>query len=470
MQHDLYRLPIRKLGTQLRARAFTATQLLDHFLERIARINPALNAIVALDEAGARQAAAEADARFAAGQPLSALDGIPVAIKDNILVKGMPCVWGTELYRDYQPDHDELPVTLLKEAGAVIIGKTNVPEFTLRGFTSNTVYGPTGNPWNPELTPGGSSGGSVSAVAAGLVPYSLGTDGGGSIRRPSGYNNLVGLKPSIGRIARANGLPALMNDCEVVGPIARTSDDVRLIMATIGGANPADQRSHGFADIAFTAVKPPRLKILFVERFGDAPVDPEIAAHCRAAAEKLAALGHEVEYGELPLSIDAVTAGWGKLGNAGLAMLAAQKPDFYEKVSPAFADQARAGGKLGAAEYIAFLELLVAFRAEAGAVFETVDVIMTPSSAANPWPKAQQFPPVIDGKDAGPRGHAVFTGWVNACGHPGLALPAEPGASGMPIGFQLVGGFGCDDLLLDLAGEYEAASPWANRWPDIASM
>jgi len=468
MTSDIHKLSIREIGAGLRDGSLTASAVLDHYLKRIEHLNPALNAIIHIDADGARQAALGADARFAAGRPLSLLDGIPVAIKDNMLVAGMPCVWGTKLFASRMAERDELPVRLLREAGAVIIGKTNVPEFTLRGFTGNPVFGVTGNPWDLELTPGGSSGGSVAAVAAGLVPYSLGTDGGGSIRRPAGYTGIVGLKTTISRIPRAGGLPPLLADCEVVGPLARSMDDTRIVMSVIARPHHEDQQSFGFSLIPEEAGEVRPLNVLFVDRFGDAPVDAQIAAICRDAATSLEALGHSVSCGPLPLDLGAISANWQVLANAGLAKLAAEMPDYFDLVTPPFADQARAGAKLSASDYLAFIDTIADFRVEAANLFSQIDIVITPASAANPWPKATQFPAVIDGKDAGPRGHAVFTNWVNACGHPGLSVPAGWNAAGMPVGMQIVGAFGADDLLLDLATQYEAANPWAGRWPEIA--
>jgi aspartyl-tRNA(Asn)/glutamyl-tRNA(Gln) amidotransferase subunit A len=467
MAEELFRLPVRELGHRMRAGALTAADLLEHYLHRIATLNAALNAFTVVDSEGARKMAAESDARLKSGTARSALEGIPVAIKDNILVEGQRAVWGTRLFENHVADHDELPISLLRAGGAVLIGKTNVPEFTLRGFTGNPVFGVTGNAWNPTLTPGGSSGGSAAAVAAGLVPLSLGTDGGGSIRRPSGYNGLVGLKPTLSRIPRAGGFPQILYDCEIVGPIGRSTDDVRLMLSVIAKPDRSDQRSRGFTPIGLDTKPVSRLNILFVERFGDAPVDPDIARACRESAERLQALGHHMTVGSMPFSTSHIIEEWSKIGNVGLSMLADQHADFFERVSPDFADQARAGAKISSGEYLQLLEMLFAFRVEVGNAFGAIDIIMTPTAAANPWPKAEAFPPVIDGKDVGPRGHAVFTNWVNASGHPSIALPASQTPDGMPIGFQLVGDFGSDDLLLNLAAQYEAAHPWAHRWPPM---
>ena len=449
-----HRLPVEALSAALADGRLTARALLEHCLERIDRLNPALNAVVALDP-GARLAADQSDARRKAGRSLGPLDGVPVTLKDNLLMKGCPAVWGSPLYRDYWPDHDEAPVARLRAAGAVLIGKTNTPEFSLRGYTDNPVFGATRNPWNPALTPGGSSGGAAAGLAAGFAPLALATDGGGSTRRPAGHVGVVGLKPSLNRIPRAGGFPSLMFDCETVGLMARTVSGVRLMFEAMAiDARPAP---------------PGPARVLVVERLGEAPVDPGIAERCREAGAQLAALGHEVTAGPLPFPIDETMAAWSALAGVGLARLAADQPRFFNFAAPDFAAQAREGNARSAVNYDRLIEALVAFRAVTAAAFEKVDVILTPSAAAQPWPAREAFPPEIDGQPVGPRGHAVFTAWVNACGHPGIAIPARPADDGMPVGMQLVGALGADERLLDIAQAFENAHPWADRWPEMAA-
>src|SRR5258708_6147010 len=421
----LFRSPVRLLAQDVREGMISARGVLDHYLARIERFNPKLNAMIFLDP-DAQVAAEDSDRRLKAGRPRSALEGIPVAVKDNLLVRRQPAVWGSMLYAEYVADHDELPIARLRESGAVILGKTNVPEFTLRGFTDNPVFGVTKNPWDLTLTPGGSSGGSAAAVAAGLVPLALGTDGGGSIRRPAAHTGRVGVKPSIGCIPRGNGFPAILVDCEVVGPLVRTVDDVRIALGCLAGPHRADQRSRGLP------VLPPRRetgsqRILFVERFGTAPVDHRIVASCRKAAEH-----------------------------------------FLDLASPEYQDQARAGAKMTSSDHLEIIEILNALRAQAGQAFASIDVIATPATAAQPWPASAPFPSTIEGYEVGPRGHAVFTGWVNACGHPALALPVDPAPDAIPIGLQIVGDFGAEGLLLDPAEDYGAGHPCAHRWPAFA--
>ena len=454
MTDRLHRLPVETLAAALAEGRVTARALLDHCLERIDRLNPVLNAVVALDP-GAPQAADESDARRRAGRGLGPLDGVPVTVKDNLLMKGCPAVWGSPLYRDYRPDHDEAPVARLRAAGAVLIGKTNTPELALRGYTDNPVFGATRNPWNPALTPGGSSGGAASGLAAGFAPLALATDGGGSTRRPAGHVGAVGLKPSLGRIPRSGGFPPLMFDCETVGLMARTVSGVRLMFDAMA----LDRRPARSAPA----------RILLIERFGEAPVDPMIAERCREAGVWLAELGHDVVAGPLPFAIDEAMAAWSALTGVGLARLAADQPRFFDLAAPDFAAQAREGQARSAVDYDRLIEPLLAFRAVTAAAFEKVDVIMTPSTAAQPWPAREAFPPVIDGQAVGSRGHAVFTAWVNACGHPGLAIPVRPADDGMPVGMQLVGALGADERLLDIAAAFERAHPWADRWPALAA-
>ena len=172
---------------------------------------------------------------------------MPLTVKDNIHVGGLRATWGSRLFADHVAAEDELAVARVRGQGAVIIGKTNCPEFTLQGYTDNLLFGPTRNPWNTSLTPGGSSGGAVAAVASGLAPLALATDGGGSIRRPASHTGLVGLKPSIGRVARVGGFPAILHDMEVIGPIARTTADAALLLSVIAGPDPRDRASLVFA-------------------------------------------------------------------------------------------------------------------------------------------------------------------------------------------------------------------------------
>jgi aspartyl-tRNA(Asn)/glutamyl-tRNA(Gln) amidotransferase subunit A len=229
---------IRELAIALRAGALTSEALLDRCLERIRRLDPHLNSFVAIDEPRARAAARQSDVRLGRGEARSALEGVPISVKDNIHVIGMPTTWGSKALAGFMPERDELPIARLRAAGVILFGKTNAPELTLEGYTKNDLFGVTRNPWDTRLTPGGSSGGGASSVAAGLAPAAIGTDGGGSIRRPASHTGLVGWKPSTGHVPRIDGLPAILTDFETIGTLTRTVDDALLLDAALAGADP----------------------------------------------------------------------------------------------------------------------------------------------------------------------------------------------------------------------------------------
>ena len=463
MTGELWRWPAARLAAAYRDGSLSPVEVLTAVQARTAAIDPQLNALVTPDPSSPAQAE-ESARRLAAGHPRGMLEGIPVAVKDNLETAGLRTTWGTRGLADFVPAADELPVARLRAAGAVIVGKTNVPEFTLEGYTGNPVFGTTRNPWDPRLTPGGSSGGAVAGVAAGLFPLALCTDGGGSIRRPASHTGVVGFKPSIGAAARVGGLPQLLLDFEVVGTVARTVDDAAMLFDAIRGPDPRDRKS---LCVPAAAARDAPLRILYAPAQAGCPVDPQIRSSVRRAADALADLGHRVDEGGLPLDLDFFTSFWPIIGQVGLARLFDLQPALRAWASAKYVEMAAAGAAVPAARFLEGLERIEALRRAATALFASIDVVMTPSAAALPWPADEAFPAMIDGTPVGPRGHAVFTGWVNACGQPGLALPAEPSAEGLPIGFQLIAGFGCDALLLDLGRAFERVRPWADRWPPL---
>jgi aspartyl-tRNA(Asn)/glutamyl-tRNA(Gln) amidotransferase subunit A len=457
------------LGRAYARGELTPVAALEASLARVEQVNPCLNAVVAMDVDGARAAARASTERWARQEARGALDGIPLLIKDSIAVKGMPATWGSRLFKDFMPERDELPVARLREAGAILLGKTNVPEFTITGHTSNLLFGTTGNPWNPALTPGGSSGGSVAAVAAGMVPAALGTDGGGSVRRPAALTGLVGIKPSSGRVARCHGLPVVLSDLEVIGPIARTVADAAVLYRVIARPDPRDRASLAFAAIPpapDVERDPPALRILYVPQFADTPIDRAVAENVKLAAENLAAMGHRVEEGGPPFDPDDFNRSWPVISRAGVAW-AVRDRDWSDMVGPASGEAIRAGLAYSATDYIEAQDRIRHLRGDLGEAFERWDVILTPSSAALAWPAERVFPEVIDGRPAEPRDHAMFTGFVNATGYPAISVPCDPSPEGLPVGFQVVGRFGAEDLLFALAAQYERAHPWGHRWPEL---
>ncbi len=463
----LWKLSIARLGAMLERGEISAIELLDAHLGRIDAVNPTLNAIVHLDLDGARAAAEASDARTARNARVGLLDGIPLLVKDNIYVRGVPATWGSHLFADHVPKEDEIGVERLRDAGMVLLGKTNTPEFAVQGYTGNLRFGVTRNPWNPALTPGGSSGGSVAAVACGMAPAALGTDGGGSTRRPAGYVGIVGLKASTGRIPRYRGFPPISLDFEAICPVARTVDDLELLYRCMAGPDLRDRSSMLFSQALrakpATRMKPKRIR--YIERVADSPVDPTIVASVGQVAQNLERLGHHVDPGPAPYELDLLDRIYAVVIGTALSRLLAPYSEKLDEVGKPIRALAQAG--YSALDYHEVLGAVHKMRAQVGELFEKVELILTPSAAAMPWPAEQVYPPVIADRPAAPRAHAPYTRFVNVVGYPAIALPAGPSLDGTPIGFQLIARFGAEDGLLAIASQYESAYRNPNRWPDI---
>ena len=294
---DFRTVSVEALAAMVRDRTLTAAAVTEHSLERIEALNPQLNAFVALDAEGARSQAAAIDQRLDAGDDVGPLAGIPIGVKDLADAAGFVTTRGAMHLRDSPPvAADSTEVARMRAAGAVILGKTNTPEFGCMGDTYNNVFGPTWNPWQSGRSPGGSSGGTSSAIASGMVPVGTGSDGGGSIRIPSAMCGLSGLKPSHGRVPSGPPPPGLL-DLSCVGPMARRIRDVAYCLDALVGPHPSDLRSLPAPGESWRqALDSPPLpqRVLWVPSFDGEPVDSEILASCAAAVERLAAEGTEV--------------------------------------------------------------------------------------------------------------------------------------------------------------------------------
>jgi aspartyl-tRNA(Asn)/glutamyl-tRNA(Gln) amidotransferase subunit A len=449
---DLLLRGIGGLAQGFRERRFASAAVVEACLERIARIDPTLRSFVHLDAEGARRAARDSDARFAVGAPRSMMEGVPVSVQDDIFVRGLPATWGSRAFSGFVPNLDELPVARLRAAGAIIVGKTSVPELTLGGDAANDLFGVARNPWDIALTPGGASGGAAAGVAGGLVPAALGTDGGGSIRRPAGHTGLVGFKPSTGRVPRIDGFPTILADFESIGTLTRTVADA-LLMDMLPGPDPRDRRSlHAMAP----PFEGPRRRIVFIPHFGGAPVDPEVAQAAAEIARFLADAGHVVRRQETFFDLDDLERIRQVISRAGVAWLAERDGGRLGREAGAGVRQMAAEGrKLTAADYVDALDRVAAFRRRCAEFFAEADLVLTPTAAALPWPAELAYPTEIAGRPAGPRDHAVFSGWVNVAGLPAISLPVSVSRAGLPIGVQVAAGFGADAGLLEFALGFE---------------
>jgi aspartyl-tRNA(Asn)/glutamyl-tRNA(Gln) amidotransferase subunit A len=328
----------------------------------------------------------------------------------------------------------------------VFFGKTNVPEFTVQGYTSNLVYGTTVNPHAPGRTPGGSTGGGAAAVAAGIGPFAIGTDGGGSLRRPAAHCGLFALKPSIGQVARYNGFPQIMSDFEVIGAVARSPEDLEAAHAILAGYDAADPRS--LAAVVSLPPWPDQLRVAFMPRIVGNPVDPRITSAAEQMARALEDAGAAVETIDVPWNPDRVGGAWSAIASAGLAWHLATKPGWEALVNPSARAMAEAGAGISAAQILDALAIAAEVRRDAAALFARYDLLLCPAIAALAWPAEEVFPPEIDGQPVGPRGHAVFTAWMNVAGLPAASVPVAMTAQDGGIGLQLVAGHGRDRDLL----------------------
>lgn len=458
-----WQLDATALSALLDAREITPLRLLDQTLARLDALEPVLNCFTYVDRDGALNAAKSATARQSAGRRLGPLDGIPVSVKDNIFVAGLPAQWGSLLFRDHVPDRDDICVERLRAAGTVIVGKTTTPEFALMGRTESRLSGVTRNPWNPALTPGGSSGGAVASVAAGVTPLAIGTDMGGSTRAPASYTGLAGLRPSTGRIARRFGFPPTAIDFQAIGAFARTTRDLRLLYGVLAGPDPRDPYSQRFPP-APDVTPERRLRIGWFTAIGAEGATPEVAATISAAVASLAGAGCEVTTVSALYDLGALRSIMGTLTAAAAARVAMRFPDRWRTE---MTDNVRAaterGLALSATAYVDALDALAGWRSDLTAAWGDHDALILPVTPAPAFRAEDEAPP-----DLTPAIQAMFTGWVNAAGLSGISVPGQPHPDGRPIGVQIVAPFGHDAVVLEIAQRLENRMPWVDRWPALA--
>jgi amidase len=444
----------------------SSRELVDVYLERIRRLDPELNAFRVLFEERARLEADQADARRGAGGGRPLL-GVPIAVKDDIDVAGELTAWGTNAVEG-PAEADAEVVRRLREAGAVIIGKTNVPELTIWPFTESATFGATRNPWDRERAPGGSSGGSAAAVAAGLVGAALGSDGAGSIRIPAAWCGLFGLKPQRGRVSLAPR-PRAWHGMSVDGVLARRVADTALFHDVASGATDVDEDSAPPPEVPFAqsaATPPRRLRVAFSTRMPPgtiAKLDADAARAVSDTVELLRSLGHDVaerdpDYGlgGIPEVLTRYLRGihddarglahWGRLERRSRGM-------------------ARLGGLIPPALLQRSLANEGEFTRRLNRVLEDHDVLITPATASPP-PRIGQF----EGRGAiwtlnAIAGMVPFNGVWNVTGQPAASVPAGFGADGLPRGVQIVARPNDEPTLLSLAAQIEVERPWAQQRP-----
>jgi Asp-tRNA(Asn)/Glu-tRNA(Gln) amidotransferase A subunit family amidase len=439
----------------------------------------------------ARARARAADSALAAGAPLGPLHGLPIAIKDLAHFKaGVPNTFGCKPFADWVPPRSALSVERLERAGAIVLGKTNVPELGFRGTTDNLLFGPTSTPFAIGRNAGGSSGGSAAATAAGLAAVALGDDGGGSVRIPAAWCGTYGFKPSFGRVAsivRPDGYALGVPFACPAGPISRTVADAALMMDAIAGPDPRDPLCLAAEDVDYLAVAradAPPLRIAWTPDFGVFPVDPEVARIAREAVQAFADAGAEVEQVRIELRrsqhelYDAwerqcavrLAADAGAFRAEGIDLLAAAPGEISRELAGVL--------ELGRAQRAIAYRADDVIRTEVfdalEAVFADFDVIASPTLAVLPVENARDGntvgPATVNGTPVNPLLGWCLTYLYNFTGHPAASIPAGLSADGLPVGLQLAGRRGADASVIAASAAFERVRPWAHVYPTLLGV
>ena len=458
-----------ELAAAIRARRLSPVEVTAAVLDRIAAVNPRVNAYCTVAEERARAEARAAEAAVMRGDALGPLHGVPVSFKDLTATAGIRTTFGSKIFEHNVPVEDAVVVERARRAGAVVIGKTNTPEFGCKGVTDNLVFGHTRNPWRLDRIAGGSSGGAAAAVAAGLGPLAEGSDLAGSIRIPAAVCGVVGLKPSLGRVPRSpslNGWTGMSH----VGPLTRTVADAALALSVWAGPDERDPQSlpaaaEDFSRAAEGGVR--GLRVAWSPDLGYAAVDREVREIVGAAARTFATLGagmddaHPGFADPMDLFID-LTAPY------RAAAMADHLPKWGDQMDPFLHLRIDHGEKMSAVEWERATHRRTALWHVVRRFFERFDLLLTPTTSVAAFPIGVSYPAEIDGRRLENQLQWFpFTFPFSITGQPAVTVPCGVTAEGLPVGLQIVGPRYGDALVLRAAAAFEAARPWAQRRPRI---
>jgi amidase len=463
---SLARKSARELAGLIRSRAASPVEVLDAHLAVIEKLNPSLNAIVTLAADSARDAARRAESAVASGDPLGPLHGVPVVIKDITPTAGIRTTYASPLHKHDVPTEDAEVVRRLKAAGAIVLGKTNTPEFAAGAFTNNALFGPTRNPWNPALSPAGSSGGSAVAVATGMAPIAQATDFGGSIRVPAAFCGIVGIRPTPGLVPNYP-MPLGWDPGQVNGPLARNAEDAALMLDSLVG----------FSRLTPISAPPPwgsalgemnrrkdaqGLRVAFAPDIAGIGVDAEVADICRGAAARLTQAGAAVE--EIDFSAAAGRQPYQIWRGFWMVGQQYQRLHQLEQFGPSLQNNVKAGLELTPPDLAAAeqtrQEVFHSFRM----LFERFDILLTPAAPIKPFPIEKNFPDQING-----RKFENYIEWIapafliTLVSLPAGSAPAGLGSDGLPVGIQIVAPRFEEPLILHVARMIHAGSQVG--WP-----
>jgi aspartyl-tRNA(Asn)/glutamyl-tRNA(Gln) amidotransferase subunit A len=465
MANAIYAMTAAELSAAYRAKKLSPVEAAEALLNRIEALDPKINAFCLIDREAAGAEARAAEARWRQGAPLSALDGVPMAVKDILLTQGWPTLRGSRTVDPKGPWNKDAPtVARLKEGGAVLLGKTTTPEFGWKASTDSLLTGVTRNPWNTNKTPGGSSGGSAAAIAARLVPLALGTDGGGSIRIPCSLTGLCGLKPSFGRVAAYPISP--FGTVAHVGPMARTVTDLALMMNLLAKPDARDWHNLPYDAQDYTKALEPDLRgkrVAFSLTLGGKPkIVPEVEALVKAAAKRLESLGAHIEAADPPMAEAGEifrTLWWAGAG-FGLGALPDEKKALLE---PALWQIAEEGAKISLRDYLNANAARGALGSRMRVWMQNYDFVVTPTVATPAFDTGRLHPD--DGAGSAWLDWTPFSYPFNLTQQPAASVPCGFTKDGLPVGLQIVGRMYDDAGVLVAARAYEAAHPLHDKVP-----
>jgi len=455
------------LARRIRTKEISPVSVVEAVLQRIEALQPTVNAFVTVTADEAREAARRAEAAVMAGERLGPLHGVPFSVKDLLFTRGTRTTMGSLIFADQVPTEDAVPVRRLREAGAILIGKTTTPEFGHKPFTDSPLFGATRNPWDLSRTAGGSSGGAAAAVATGQGPLALGTDGGGSVRLPASCCGIVGLKPTLGRVPHVHQAD-LFSSTSYIGPMARTVAEATACFDVIVGFDPRDPYSRPEPSDDPREVTVRGLRIGWLPRVGNHLVDPEVLGECEGVVGYLEGQGAHVETIEEDLSAFERTFLIGL--QAGLAArVGPHMATFGDKVAPSLRESVERGAQWTAVDWVNALGQRTAMYRRAHGWLQRFDFLVSPTLSRPALPVDHDaFRPIsIAGQVAGSiRGAWYPYLWpFNLSGHPAVSLPCGWSSDGLPIGLQIVGPWYGDRRVLALAGHLERERPCARPMP-----
>ena len=468
----------RPLAQAIRTRKISSVEVMSAYLDHIDALNPKFNAIVALqDRDGLLAQARDRDAQLARGEPVGLLHGLPHACKDLQPVKGLPFTQGSPIYRDFVATGDSIMVERLRAEGVIFIGKTNTPEFGFGSHTFNPVYGITRNAWDQTKSAGGSSGGAAVALATRMLPVADGSDYGGSLRNPAGWNNVVGFRTSAGRVpvhGREDWLPSM----GVTGPMARNVADLALLLSIQAGYDPRAPLSMESGGAQFRGSLAGSMKGKRIAWAGDfkgyAPYEPGVLETCRTALKTFESLGCVVEEAIPDYPLEKVWQAFIRLRGwqqGGAILEHYNNPAHRALLKPEAVWEVELGAKQAAYDITADSVIRTEWSQAVGHFFRRYDYLIVPTAQVFPFDAELHWPTEIAGRKM-----ATYHEWmkgvclVTMAGCPALAMPAGFGPAGLPIGFQIIAPVHREMACLKLAAAYEAADPMAaKRLPPVLS-